>query len=175
MFDEQEWPAVRRADRLMSTAEASGVLDRGFCARIGTVGPDGWPYIVPVLYALVDGTVVFHHVCEVGHLNRNLRHCPRVCVEVDEPGEVIALGPSAAQTTVTYSSVIAFGVAHEITDVHAKTRMLELLTSRYVESLKSQRQLSQVTIEAVSVYAIELERVTGKRCIRPNTSARSDR
>ena len=34
---------------------ASALLAGGFAGRLGTVGPDGWPYVVPLLYVFMDG------------------------------------------------------------------------------------------------------------------------
>ena len=44
--------SVRRADKVMSEAAAREMLAGGFAGRLGTVGPDGWPYVVPLLYSI---------------------------------------------------------------------------------------------------------------------------
>jgi nitroimidazol reductase NimA-like FMN-containing flavoprotein (pyridoxamine 5'-phosphate oxidase superfamily) len=48
---------VRRADKVMSEAAAREMLAGGFAGRLGTVGPDGWPYVVPLLYVWMDGEI----------------------------------------------------------------------------------------------------------------------
>ena len=40
---------LRRADKVMSTAEIDHVLRTRFCGRTATVGSDGYPYVVPNL------------------------------------------------------------------------------------------------------------------------------
>ena len=46
--------AIRRADKQMSDERARETLARGYAGRLGTVGPDGWPYVVPLLYVWRD-------------------------------------------------------------------------------------------------------------------------
>ncbi len=41
--------AIRRADKHMSDERARETLARGYAGRLGTVAPDGWPYVVPLL------------------------------------------------------------------------------------------------------------------------------
>ena len=41
--------AIRRADKQMSDERARETFARGYAGRLGTVGPDGWPYVVPRL------------------------------------------------------------------------------------------------------------------------------
>ncbi|HLY66190.1 MAG TPA: pyridoxamine 5'-phosphate oxidase family protein, partial [Chloroflexota bacterium] len=54
-------PEVRRADKRMTDDEALAALEAGFCGRLGTVGPDGWPYVVPLLYVWMDGRIYTHN------------------------------------------------------------------------------------------------------------------
>ena len=43
-------PALRRTDKALSEERARETLLGGFSGRLGTVGVDGWPYVVPLLY-----------------------------------------------------------------------------------------------------------------------------
>jgi len=101
--------AIRRTDKVMPEAVAHEVLERGFCGRLSTVGPDGWPYIVPLLYIVRDGAIWVHNTAARGHLRVNVDHEPRVCFEVDEPGQVFPYGRFECDTTVEYRSVVIFG------------------------------------------------------------------
>src|SRR5215475_15520698 len=85
-------PPVRRKDKLMTDALALEFLARGFCGRIASVGADGWPYCVPLLYVWSDGEVLVHNPSARGHLRANVEHNQRVCFEVDEAGEVFDYG-----------------------------------------------------------------------------------
>src|SRR2546426_11597299 len=102
-------PELRRLDRQMSVEDTNALLASGFCGRLATIGPDGYPYVVPLLYVWMDGRIFVHNTAATGHLRRNVDHESRVCFEVDEPGEIFAYGRFECDTSVSYSSVIAFG------------------------------------------------------------------
>jgi nitroimidazol reductase NimA-like FMN-containing flavoprotein (pyridoxamine 5'-phosphate oxidase superfamily) len=69
---------VRRADKVMTGARAREMLAGGFAGRLGTVGPDGWPDVGPLLYAWMDGQVYLHHTRARGHRRENVEHDARV-------------------------------------------------------------------------------------------------
>ncbi len=85
-------PQLRRSDKAMTHEQALETLERGFCGRLATVGEDGSPYCIPLLYVWREGRVYLHNAQARGHLRTNIDHEPRVCFEVDEPGEVFAYG-----------------------------------------------------------------------------------
>ena len=95
-----EAPSVRRADKLMLEEHVRDMLARSYSGRLATIGPDGWPYIVPLLYVWRDDEIWVHNTRAPGHLRANVEHEPRVCFEVDEPGEVFAYGRFECDTSV---------------------------------------------------------------------------
>src|SRR3989442_1714063 len=107
-------PQVRRADKLMTEERARETLERGFCGRLATVGEDGWPYCVPLLYVCMDGEVFVHNTRARGHLRANADHEPRVCFEIDEAGEVFAYGRFECDSTVEYRSELVLGIDNVI-------------------------------------------------------------
>src|SRR5438132_602934 len=115
-------PEVRRKDKLMPEEEARAVLEQGFCGRLGTVGEDGYPYVVPLLYVWQDGEIWVHNTRARGHLRQNVDHEPRVCFEVDEPGAVFPYGRFECDTSVSYKSVIAFGRIRVVEEPEEKAR-----------------------------------------------------
>ncbi|TMC73232.1 MAG: PPOX class F420-dependent oxidoreductase [Chloroflexi bacterium] len=52
--------------------------------RLATVGPSGWPHVVPVMYALDDGGALEFDVD--GVKLRNLGHDPRAAFVIDAMG-----------------------------------------------------------------------------------------
>ena len=66
-------PEVRRVDKVMTDARARETLAGGFCGRLGTVGPDGWPYVVPLLYVWMEGQIYVHNSRAPGHLTRGFQ------------------------------------------------------------------------------------------------------
>lgn len=114
----------------MPEERARAALERGFCGRLATVGRDGWPYVVPLLYVWRDGDLWLHHTSAHGHLRDNVDFESRVCFEVDEPGEVFAYGRFECDTSVSYASVIAFGRIRIVDDRDLKIRFFEDLILR---------------------------------------------
>src|SRR3954471_9025897 len=102
-------PQLRRADRMMPDDRTLQFLQRGFAGRIASIGEDGYPYCVPLLYVCMDGEVYVHNTAARGHLRSNVEHDARVCFEIDEAGEVFDYGRFECDSSVAYSSVILFG------------------------------------------------------------------
>ena len=53
-------PQLRRADRAMSEQRAHAMLERGFSGQLATIGADGYPYCIPLLYIWMDGEIYVH-------------------------------------------------------------------------------------------------------------------
>src|SRR6185295_14063762 len=72
-------PQLRRADRAMSEQRAYAMLERGFSGQLATVGADGYPYCIPLLYIWMDGEIYLHTGSARGHLRANVEREPRIC------------------------------------------------------------------------------------------------
>ena len=173
-------PGVRRTDRLMSDARARAFLAAGFCGRLGTTGPDGWPYVVPLLYVWMDGEIHVHNAGSRGdgghapgsHLGRNVAHDARVCFEVDEAGPAFPYGRFECDTALAYASVIAFGTVRVVEDRDVKARFFALLMSKYADASWDRPKEFFPRLDAVTVYAITVERLTGKETVLPGVAER---
>jgi nitroimidazol reductase NimA-like FMN-containing flavoprotein (pyridoxamine 5'-phosphate oxidase superfamily) len=155
-------PQVRRKDKLMTDADAEAFLARGYCGRIATIGPDGWPYCVPLLYVWADGEVLVHNPAARGHLRANVEHDQRVCFEVDEPGEVFDYGRFECDTSVAYRSVIVFGRARIVEDAPAKQRFFDALMAKYGKPESGRPRHFYPRLDEITLYAIAPMRITGK-------------
>jgi hypothetical protein len=165
-------PDVRRTDKLMTEERTLETLDRGFCGRLATAGEDGYPYCVPLLYVWMDGQVFVHNSRAKGHLRANVDHDARVCFEVDEAGEVFAYGRFDCDSTVAYRSVILFGRTRVVEDVPGKQRFCEALMAKYADPAWDRPRGFFPRIDQITVYAITLERMTGKETPLPEVSRR---
>jgi len=165
-------PEVRRADKLMTEERARETLANGFCGRLGTVGPDGWPYVVPLLYVWMDAQVYVHNTRARGHLRANVERDPRVCFEVDEPGEVFAYGRFECDTSLAYKSVIAFGTIRIVQEAEDKARFCSELMRKYADPSWERPREFFPRLDQITVYAIAVERVTGKETPLPGVSRR---
>jgi nitroimidazol reductase NimA-like FMN-containing flavoprotein (pyridoxamine 5'-phosphate oxidase superfamily) len=163
---------IRRTDKVMPEAVAHEVLERGFCGRLATVGPDGWPYIVPLLYIVRDGEIWIHNAGVRGHLRVNVDHEARVCFEVDEPGEVFAYGRFECDTSVEYRSVVIFGRIRVVEERDAKVRFFDALMAKYGDPAWQRPAGFYPRLDQITLYALAPERVTGKQTVLPTATQR---
>src|SRR3981081_1926936 len=119
-------PQLRRADRMMPEERARQFLQRGFSGRLATIGEDGYPYCVPLLYVCMDDQVLVHNTSVRGHLRANVDRGQRVCFEVDEPDQVFDYGRFECDSGLAYSSVILFGRIRVVDERDVKQRFCEM-------------------------------------------------
>ena len=165
-------PQLRRVDKSMTDERAREMLAHGFCGRLGTVGPDGWPYVVPFLYVWLDGQILLHNPREPGHLRRNVDHEPRVCFEVDHVGDVFPYGRFECDTSIAYASVVAFGTVRVVEEDAAKTRFFSELMRKYADPSWNRPAEFFPRLHQITLYAIAVERLTGKETPLPEVSQR---
>jgi uncharacterized protein len=160
-------PQLRREDRAMNAQEIKEFLMKGFCGRVGTVSAGGTPYCVPLLYVCLDDDIYVHNTRARGHLRTNVEHSEKVCFEVDEAGEIFPYGRFECDTSVSYRSVIAFGRIGIVEDEAVKRRFLDGLMEKYANRNLQRPKGFYPRLDAITVYRIQLERVTGKRLALP--------
>ena len=154
-------PQLRRADRMMTDDRALQLLARGFSGRLATIGEDGYPYCVPLLYVCIDGEVFVHGTSARGHLRSNVERCSRVCFEVDEPDEVFDYGRFECDSGLAYSSVVLFGSIRIVEERAVKQRFCEMLMQKYGKAEGRPKGFFP-RLDIITVYAIAVERITGK-------------
>ena len=163
-------PRVRRADKVMSDQRSLETLERGFSGRLATVGEDGYPYCVPLLYLWIDGQVYVHTTSARGHLRANVEREPRVCFEIDEPDEVFDYGRFECDSGLAYRSVILFGKLRMVEDRGTKQRFCEALMAKYGKPDTGRPKGFFPRIDIITVYAISVDRMTGKEQALPAVS-----
>jgi uncharacterized protein len=163
-------PDVRRPDKEMVEAEARTLLARGFSGSLATVDEAGQPYVTPLLYVW-DGTEIWvHNTAARGHLRANIEVNDRVCFEVDDAGSVFAYGRFECDTGLAYESVVVFGRIRIAADRGAKQAFCEALMAKYSPSGADRPAGFFPRLGQITVYAITLERITGKRTPLPALS-----
>ncbi len=164
-------PQLRRTDRVMPEAQIEKLLANGFCGRLATVGADGAPYCVPLLYVWLEGEVLLHNTAARGHLRANIEHEARVCFEIDEPSEIFDYGRFERDSSVSYRSVIVHGRARIVTETAAKQRFCEALMAKYRKAKAERPQGFFPRLDQITLYAVTVDRVTGKELALPDVSA----
>jgi len=163
-------PQLRRADRVMSGQRASEMLQRAFSARLATVGEDGYPYCVPLLYVWMDGEIYVHTTSARGHFRASVEHDPRICFEIDEPDAVFDYGRFECDSGLAYWSVMLFGKIRIAEDRTTKQRFCEALMAKYGKPDTGRPKDFFPRLDIITVYAISVERVTGKEMALPPLS-----
>jgi nitroimidazol reductase NimA-like FMN-containing flavoprotein (pyridoxamine 5'-phosphate oxidase superfamily) len=165
-------PQMRRAEKLMAADRAMAVLENGFCGRLAVIGTDRYPYCVPLLYVVMEGEVYVHNAGSAGHLRGAIERDSRVCFEMDESGEIFAYGRFECDTSVAFKSVIVFGKAQIVQDAAIKRRFFTALMGKYAKSIEGRPRDSFPRIDQITLYAITIERMTGKETPLPDLSDR---
>jgi hypothetical protein len=160
-------PLLRRQDRVLGDAETRELIARAYCGRLASVGIDGWPYIVPLLHVYSGDEIGLHNTAARGHLRTNVEGNPRVCFEVDEPVQVFDYGRFECDTGLAYRSAVAYGRIRIVDDRAAKIRFFDALLAKYGTGVPGRPKSFYPRLDAVTVYALSVQRMTGKCCPLP--------
>ena len=160
-------PQVRRQDRVLADAEARALIERAYSGRLATISADGSPYIVPLLHVFSGVEIGMHNTAARGHLRSNVERDARACFEVDEPVKVFDYGRFECDTGLAYSSAIAYGRVRIVDDRAAKIRFFDQLLAKYGTGVPGRPKSFYPRLDEVTVYALSVERITGKQCPLP--------
>lgn len=163
-------PQIRRADRAMSDEHVRQMLTQGYSGRLATVSDDGYPYCIPLLYLWTDGEVHLHTTSARGHLRANIERDQRVCFEVDDHEGVFDYGRFECDSGLAYRSLCLFGRIRIVDDRNAKQRFCEALMEKYGQPETKRPKGFFPRLDAITVYAITVERMTGKEQSLPPLS-----
>ena len=148
---------IRRKDRVVSEAEAYAILRQAGDGVMAIMGPDGYPYAVPMNHAVEDGTIWLHCAVE-GHKLDNLAFCDKVSYCAVSEREVVP-----AELSTDYRSAIVFGTATLVEDEGEKRRGLEALLHRFAPGhMEAGLKAIEDDFDRVAVLRIDIQRITGK-------------
>jgi nitroimidazol reductase NimA-like FMN-containing flavoprotein (pyridoxamine 5'-phosphate oxidase superfamily) len=106
------------------------LLDRAEVAHLGTIDPDGRPYVVPVNFACLEGRLIYIHGAGEGRKIDNIRRDPRVCLEATASFEV-RHGENSCATGARFESVILRGQASVVEDPAVAEKALDAIVAKY--------------------------------------------
>jgi nitroimidazol reductase NimA-like FMN-containing flavoprotein (pyridoxamine 5'-phosphate oxidase superfamily) len=138
----------RGIPRELSRGEIEDFLRSRRIARLGCHA-GGTTYVVPLIYAYEDGSVVA--VTTEGRKTAMLRENPRVCVEIDEYD---------TDGKGSWRSVIAQGIYEELATDEIEPA-LALLRERFARTAGRAAEPRQLTPDVV-VLRIRLEEISGR-------------
>ena len=151
---------MRRTDREMTPKEALELLRRTPNAVMATADGEGRPYGVPVTVAFVEGVFYVHGTSAGGRRSSNLTENPFASLTF-----VVEGGWDAEPYSLFYASVIVDGRARMVTDPEEKTAALFALADVCGRERPHEHKRAYIEsmADAVEVWAIEPERISGKR------------
>jgi uncharacterized protein len=154
---------LRRKDKEMSADEVERLLQRLPFADFATVGRNGEPYVVPNLFVYAERRVFLHTASATGHFRRNVEANPLVCFTATAMEQIFPYGRFECDTSAGYASVIGFGRIERVEDPAAKARFFDRFLAKYADPAWERPKSFYPRLDDVAVYAIDLERVTGKK------------
>lgn len=150
---------LRRDDReITDRAAIEAILHRAGVGRLG-LAVDGQPYVVPLNYVYYNGALYFHCADE-GRKIEMLKANPRVCFEVDEHYGTVRSNKPVPHSS-HYASVIVFGQARVLSDLHLKFEVLQALLDKYAPG-RHYRSMRLPEAQMATVVEINPEAMTGK-------------
>lgn len=161
------YASIRRADKAMSAEQINAALEKGFAGRLATVGPDGWPYAVPMLYVWHEGVLYFHGTNAAGHLRQCVTHGRKACFVMDKAGDVFAYGRYQCDTGLSYESVVVFGELDVIEDRDVGTWFFGKLFEKYQPDPKGRPVEVYPRLDKIVLYRMSVSRITGKATVLP--------
>jgi len=162
-------PQLRRQDRSLAEPEARDLIRGAYCGRLATVSEDGWPYVVPLLHVFSADEIGLHNTAAPGHLRTNVERDGRACFEVDEPIKVFDYGRFECDSGPAYRSAIAYGRIRIVDERAAKARFFDAFMAKYGTGAQRPKSFYP-RLDQVTVYALAVERITGKHCPLPPVS-----
>ena len=150
---------MRRKNCVISKKTAEKILREGDYGVLALSGDDGYPYAVPINYA-VDGDKIYFHSAKTGHKLDAIKNNDKVSFCVVERHDVVA-----EEFTTYFTSAIAFGRMKIIEDNADpdKLRGLELLADKYSSTASPQRRAKELSrLSAVVIPVMTIEHLTGK-------------
>src|SRR5579859_4685412 len=87
-------------------ATIESILDEGFICQVGFVHDDGYPVVLPTIYARSGDTVYFHG-SQGSRMLRTAAAEPEVCLTVTLVDGIV-LARSAFHSSMNYRSVVVF-------------------------------------------------------------------
>lgn len=137
---------------------------------MATLGADGWPHVLPLLHVFDGELIAMHNSAARGHFRLNPDWDTRACFEADEPVKVFDYGRFECDSGLAYRSAIAYGRIQIVEDEGAKIRFFDALIAKYGTGVPGRPKSFYPRLDEVTVYAFNVERITGRHCPLPPLS-----
>ncbi len=148
--------AMRKSEREIDSQRAEDILNRGEYGVLSLMTEEGYPYGVPISYAM-EGNFLYFHCAGEGQKIDAIVQNPSVCFTVVGTTEVLPEGFSTK-----YESVVVFGHA-DFVEGDEKRKGLELLIKKYSpQFIKEGFEYINRKFERTTVIRIKIKKISGK-------------
>ena len=151
---------ARMKDHPLSPEQIAHLLDTELVGRLATNGADGCPYVTPVHFTVMDGTVYIHGLA-AGEKLANIKRDPLVGFEVDKMLSLIHHPDLPCDTNTAYQSVIIRGRASVVQDTATVTRVLDAIVAKYTPRHAGKGYPPNM-LKMTAVIAVDVTSCTGK-------------
>lgn len=150
---------MRRKKQLLTLEESEQILREARTAMLGLSGDDGYPYVVPVNYAYVDGKIYFHGA-KTGHKIDAIMRNDKVSLCVVQHDELVP-----EELTTYFRSVTVFGRARILENDAEKLAAAQKFGMRFYPDKDKVDNEIRHEWDALCVVEITPEHITGKEAI----------
>lgn len=148
---------MRRKNQQLTQEESLAILTQATSGVLALSGDDGYPYALPISYALDGGRLIFH-CAKSGHKLDAIARNPKASFCVIDQDKVVP-----EEYTTLFRSVIAFGTMRVLEGEEARQAVFKL-ADRYNPG-EDQEHIRCINDSAASLTVLELaiEHLTGKQ------------
>jgi len=150
----------RMKEHPLSEEEISVLLLSQPVGNLGTISPDGFPYITPVHFVVIEAKIYIHGLC-AGQKIDYLRANAKIGFEVFKMNGLIHDPELPCETNTDYQSVIILGTAKVISDDALKIKVLDEVVKKYTPQ-HAGKSYPTAMLKATGVIEITPTETTGK-------------
>jgi nitroimidazol reductase NimA-like FMN-containing flavoprotein (pyridoxamine 5'-phosphate oxidase superfamily) len=164
----------RNHSEVTDPKEIQRILSLTNIGRLATNGQDGYPYITPVNFVSLEGSIYFHCAPKGEKLDNLIRN-PRVCFEVDVPLSYIDIGLDPSRPICNlhqfYHCVIIRGSATVVKDSALKVAALNALIAKHEKTEDFPKVTADMSAcKACEVIEVKPDSITAKSDLIQNKS-----
>ena len=148
------FPEMRRHKKQTTEEQAYAILEKGIDGVLGTISHTGYPYTVPVNYAVVNKKIYFHSALE-GHKISNIKTNNKVSFTVITRNTVLE-----KEFSTDFESVIVFGTAKLVEP--SKELLMALIEKYSLDFLKEGQEYVNRAYKSTQLVEITIDHITGK-------------
>lgn len=152
---------MRRSRQQISEDQAWKILEKGTWGVLALNGADGYPYALPINYALDERTLWFHCACS-GHKLEAIRNCSKASFCVVTKDQVVP-----EEYTTWFESVIVFGTIAQAESDDEKMKGIQVLAQKFnpADEADHQKMLIRKEWDRLCVLKLDIEQISGKQAI----------